>query len=53
MGWKVTWSDRMVSMFLSPLVFGLLWWLLRSAPRLPWCGLICSCYPWRWTVHPT
>jgi uncharacterized membrane protein len=41
MGWKVAWSDRMVSMFLSPLVFGLMWWPLRKRiPRLPWWGLL-------------
>lgn len=46
MGWKVAWSDRMVSMFLSPLVFGLLWWPLRSRlRRLPWWGLILFLLP--------
>jgi uncharacterized membrane protein len=36
MGWKVAWSDRMVSMFTSLWVFGLLWWPLRKRiPKLP------------------
>jgi uncharacterized membrane protein len=29
MGWKVAWSDRMVSMFTSIWIFGLLWYPLR------------------------
>ena len=46
MGWKVAWSDRMVSMFTSTLVFGLLWWRLRRRiPRLPWWGLILFLLP--------
>ena len=28
-GWKVAWSDRMVYMYTSPLLFGLLFWPLR------------------------
>jgi uncharacterized membrane protein len=36
MGWKVAWSDRMVSMLTSLWVFGLLWWPLRKRlPKLP------------------
>ncbi|HEY3310534.1 MAG TPA: DUF2085 domain-containing protein [Anaerolineales bacterium] len=36
LGWKVAWSDRMVSMFTSMWVFGLLWYpLRRRLPRLP------------------
>jgi uncharacterized membrane protein len=39
MGWKVAWSDRMVSMFTSTWLFGFLWWpLSRRIPRLPWWG---------------
>jgi uncharacterized membrane protein len=30
MGWKVAWSDRMVSMFTSLFIFGLLYWSLRK-----------------------
>jgi uncharacterized membrane protein len=40
MGWKVAWSDRMVSMYLSTWLFGLLWWPLRRRLKpLPWWGL--------------
>lgn len=40
MGWKVAWSDRMVSMFTSIWFFGLLWWPLRKLlPKIPWWGL--------------
>ena len=46
MGWKVAWSDRMVSMFTSLPVFGLLWWSLRHRlPRLPWWGLVLFLLP--------
>jgi uncharacterized membrane protein len=41
MGWKVAWSDRMVAMFASLWLFGLLWGgLRRLIRRLPWWGLI-------------
>lgn len=40
-GWKVAWSDRMVSMYTSTLIFGLLWWPLRRRIKpLPWWDLI-------------
>lgn len=40
MGWKVAWSDRMVSMYASTWLFGLLWWPLRRRLKpLPWWGL--------------
>ena len=40
MGWKVAWSDRMVSMYSSIWIFGLLWWPLRwKIKSLPWWGL--------------
>ena len=46
MGWKVAWSDRMVSMFVSLWLFGLLWWLIRRRVRpLPWWGLILFLLP--------
>lgn len=46
MGWKVAWSDRMVSMFTSVWVFGLLWWpLRRRLPSLPLWGLILFLLP--------
>jgi uncharacterized membrane protein len=41
MGWKVAWSDRMVSMYASILFFAWLWYPLRKAIKsLPWWGLI-------------
>lgn len=46
MGWKVAWSDRMVSMFTSLWVFGMLWGLFRKKiRRLPWWGLILFLLP--------
>lgn len=36
MGWKVGWSDRMISLFTSIWFFGLLWWpFRRRVPKLP------------------
>jgi uncharacterized membrane protein len=34
-GWKVAWSDRMVSMYSSIPLFGLLYWSIRGRLRLP------------------
>lgn len=46
MGWKVAWSDRMVSMYSSIWVFGLLWYpLRRHLPRLPFWGLVLFLLP--------
>lgn len=46
MGWKVAWSDRMVSMFTSLWLFGLLWWPLRHRlSALPLWGLILFLLP--------
>jgi uncharacterized membrane protein len=46
MGWKLGWSDRMISMFTSLWFFGLLWWpLRRRIPSLPWWGLIILILP--------
>lgn len=46
MGWKVAWSDRMVSMFTSLLPFGLLWSVLpKRIRRIPWWGLILFLLP--------
>jgi len=40
MGWKVAWSDRMVSMYSSLWLFGLFWWFVRRRLKpLPWWGL--------------
>lgn len=46
MGWKVAWSDRMVSMYTSTFLFGLLWWPFRKRIKpLPWWGLIIFLIP--------
>lgn len=46
MGWKVAWSDRMVSMFTSLWAIGLLWWPLRKRlPKLPLWGFILFLLP--------
>lgn len=46
MGWKVAWSDRMVSMYTSTFVFGLLYWPLRRKVKpLPWWGLVLFLLP--------
>jgi uncharacterized membrane protein len=40
MGWKVAWSDRMVYMYSSPILWGLLYWPLRKRIKpLSWQGL--------------
>lgn len=40
MGWKVAWSDRMVSMYTSILLFAWVWYPLRNKIRaLSWQGL--------------
>jgi uncharacterized membrane protein len=46
LGWKVAWSDRMVSMYTSLWFFGLVWWILRRKVRpLPWWGLLLFLLP--------
>jgi len=46
MGWKVAWSDRMVSMYMSVLLFAWLWWPFRKRINpLPWWGLILFLLP--------
>ena len=46
MGWKIAWSDRMVSMFISLWLFGILWWpVRRRLKRLPWWGLVLFLLP--------
>jgi uncharacterized membrane protein len=46
MGWKVAWSDRMVSMFTSLWAFGLVWWPFRKRlPKLPLWGFILFLLP--------
>jgi uncharacterized membrane protein len=39
MGWKVAWSDRMVFMYTTILLWGILFWLVRKRIKpLPWWG---------------
>lgn len=46
MGWKVAWSDRMVSMFTSLWIFGMAWGLFRKKLKpLPWWGLVLFLLP--------
>ncbi len=46
MGWKVAWSDRMVSMFTSLWLFSLLCWpIRRNLKRLPFWGLVLFLIP--------
>jgi uncharacterized membrane protein len=46
MGWKVAWSDRMVSMYTFTFLFGLLWWPLRHHIKpLPWWGFFLFLLP--------
>jgi uncharacterized membrane protein len=40
LGWKVAWSDRMVSFYSSVWLFALVWWPFRRKVRpLPWWGM--------------
>lgn len=46
MGWKVAWSDRMVSMYTSALVFAWIWYAFRShIPRIGWRGFFLLALP--------
>jgi uncharacterized membrane protein len=46
MGWKIAWSDRMVSMFGSIWLFGILWWPLRHRIKpIPWWGALLFVLP--------
>jgi len=46
MGWKVAWSDRMVSMYTSTWLFGMLWGKIKKIiKRLPWWGLVLFLLP--------
>lgn len=45
-GWKVAWSDRMVFMYTSLILWGLLFWPLRKRVKpLSWWGLILLLLP--------
>ena len=46
MGWKVAWSDRMISMFTSLWVFGILWGVFKKKIKtLPWWGFVLFLLP--------
>jgi uncharacterized membrane protein len=46
MGWKVAWSDRMISMYGGILFFALLWWPVRHTIQpLPWWGFLLLMLP--------
>jgi uncharacterized membrane protein len=46
MGWKMAWSDRMVSMYTSILIFSWLWYPVRKRIKpLPWWGLVIFLIP--------
>lgn len=46
MGWKVAWSDRMVAMYTSVLLFAWLWWPFRKRIKpLNWWGLVLFLLP--------
>jgi uncharacterized membrane protein len=46
MGWKVAWSDRMVFMYSTILIWGVLFWLLRKRLKpLPMWGLLLLLIP--------
>ena len=46
MGWKVAWSDRMISMYTSIWLFGMLWWLARRrVKRLNWWVFVLFLFP--------
>jgi len=46
MGWKVAWSDRMVSMYTSILLFAWIWYpLRRKIKQLPWWGFVLFLIP--------
>lgn len=46
MGWKVAWSDRMISFYGGVWLFALLWYPLRRRARaLPWWGFVLLLLP--------
>ena len=46
MGWKMAWSDRMVSMYTSILFFAWLWYALRrKIKQIPWWGFVLFLVP--------
>ncbi len=46
MGWKLAWSDRMVSFYTTIWLFALLWWPFRRKVKpLPWWGFVLFLLP--------
>jgi len=46
MGWKIAWSDRMISFYTSAWIFAILWSLLhRKIRTLPWWGFVLFLLP--------
>jgi uncharacterized membrane protein len=46
MGWKIAWSDRMISFYGGVWLFGLLWLLFRNRiKQVPWWGLLLLLLP--------
>ncbi len=46
MGWKVAWSDRMISLYGGVFIFGLVWWPFRRRIKpLPWWALLLFLLP--------
>jgi len=46
MGWKIAWSDRMISFYTSIWLFAVIWWPLRRKIKpLPWWGLVLLLFP--------
>ena len=46
MGWKIAWSDRMISFYTSIWVFAVAWWPLRRKFKpVPWIGFILLLLP--------
>lgn len=46
LGWKVAWSDRMVFMFTSILIFAWIWWIFRRGiPKISWKVLLLFLLP--------
>ncbi|MAT43728.1 MAG: hypothetical protein CL609_15430 [Anaerolineaceae bacterium] len=46
MGWKVAWSDRMVSLYTSIWLFGMAWGIKKNKHKpIPWWGLVLLILP--------
>ena len=46
MGWKIAWSDRMISFYTSIWLFAVAWWPLRQKIKpLPWWGFVLLLLP--------